>query len=834
MTGETLPRTFGPYTLLKLLARGGMGEIFLARATGLAGFQKYYALKKLLTKFVNDSDVTTRFIDEAKLGARLCHPNVVQVFDLGRIGNELYMASEFVDGFDLRRILRFCHEKKRRIPIDIALFIVREILSGMAYAHKQVDAEGRRINLIHRDISPQNVLVSFEGEVKIIDFGLAKSTQRSSETQANVLLGNFGYMSPEQARGKRLDERTDVYSAGIVLFELVTGTKRFVDDNPLSLLEKVAHPAPLMPSERTPGIATEVDQLFARAVHPDRERRFATAAEFRDELTRQLHKINPRAAREPLAAFLEHLFLGGPAPTTFGGDDDPANHSVSVVVKQLVGDTAAFTSTKEGDLKNRALTEFEDDAPQTQGHDRMRLARLGDLLDVVELMSDVATAPAAPEVTVPTPRALAPVPAAPAASGHVDPASRPPQLVTFEEPEEIGVDLDSSRQLMADATGSMPSDDEPTRVTGAPQAPTDEPIAAPPPAPPASPLMASPRPLMAIPTTAFGVAAKLAPLSPRPPITPADADLPDIDEADLVEVGDDIPIVTDSVPHVVIGTPAGFLSTMPTPLAAPAPIAPVARTTSQPAPPVPPPAVAASPIRSSVVDNAQHFHALPTEIDIEVDESNPPQPLRSDFAPVPAYESLIIDFDDVSDARTAALEAPPVATAANAQRVAKTAEPVAGEQLQIPIGNKPTVRFTRTRRAESLPGVDIGDILGEPASVRPPVASAPVKPTLPGTPHVDESHRPAAAMPEERPAPTPSRPAIPAAQVVAPPAAAPPIRPAATAPSPVEPAAPGGIRPALPVAQRQWVRRRDERAVLKRDETTEREDADVPPKPPRD
>jgi len=168
-----LPRSFGSYSLLKLLARGGMGEIYLARTAGITGFEKYYAVKKLLKKFTHDNDVGARFVDEAKLGARLQHPNIVQVYDLGRVSDELYMATEFVDGFDLRRVLRFCHEKKKRIPLDIALFIVREVLSGLAYAHRQIDAEGQSINLIHRDISPQNVLVSFEGEVKIIEIGRA-------------------------------------------------------------------------------------------------------------------------------------------------------------------------------------------------------------------------------------------------------------------------------------------------------------------------------------------------------------------------------------------------------------------------------------------------------------------------------------------------------------------------------------------------------------------------------------------------------------------------------------------------------------------------------------
>ena len=393
-TPSDLPRSFGNYSLLKMLARGGMGEIYLARTVGITGFEKYYAVKKLLKKFTHDNDVGARFVDEAKLGARLQHPNIVQVYDLGKVVDELYMATEFVDGFDLRRVLRFCHEKKKRIPLDIALFIVREVLSGLAYAHRQVDADGQLINLIHRDISPQNVLVSFEGEVKIIDFGLAKSTQRSQETQANVLLGNFGYMSPEQARGQLLDVRTDVYSCGIVLFELVTGTKRFVEENPLKLLEMVARPTPILPSDRVPSIPRAIDRIYERATSQERDSRYSTAEEFRDNVTAALHKLNPKASRENLAQFLNHLFLGGQAPPSV--DSDVLNKSVVLMARDLHAGTDAFTGNAADDLKNRALaSDFSDTAAQTASHPLLRSARVGD-----ELTHEAITGEANPSVVL--------------------------------------------------------------------------------------------------------------------------------------------------------------------------------------------------------------------------------------------------------------------------------------------------------------------------------------------------------------------------------------------------------------------------------------------------
>ncbi len=384
-----LPRAFGNYSLLKVLARGGMGEIYLARTVGITGFEKYYAVKKLLKKFTSDNDVGARFVDEAKLGARLQHPNIVQVYDLGRVNDELYMATEFVDGFDLRRVLRFCHEKKKRIPLDIALFVVREVLSGLAYAHRQVDADGQLINLIHRDISPQNVLVSFEGEVKIIDFGLAKSTQRSQETQANVLLGNFGYMSPEQARGEVLDVRTDVYSCGIVLFELVTGTKRFVEENPLRLLEMVARPTPIVPSDRVPSVPKAIDRIYEKAVSQDRDNRYPTAEAFRDDVTAALHKLNPKASRENLAQFLNHLFLGGQAPPSV--DNDVLNKSVVLMAKDLNAGAEAFSASAVDDLKNRSLSsDFSDTAPQTASHPLLRSARVGDQLSHEAITGEAA------------------------------------------------------------------------------------------------------------------------------------------------------------------------------------------------------------------------------------------------------------------------------------------------------------------------------------------------------------------------------------------------------------------------------------------------------------
>ncbi len=294
------------------------------------------------------------------------------------------------------------------------------------------------------------MLVSFEGEVKIIDFGLAKSTQRSQETQANVLLGNFGYMSPEQARGQILDVRTDVYSCGIVLFELVTGTKRFVEENPLKLLEMVARPTPIMPSDRVPSAPKAVDKIYARATSQDKEQRYTSAEAFRDDVTTALHRLNPRASRENLAQFLNHLFLGGQAPPSV--DNDVLNKSVVLAARDLhMSSESLGSGNAADDLKNRSLGQnFGEDAPQTASHPLLRSARVGDVLshDVITGEPPLTTAPAmaasaalsstpsspsmkAPLVTAPPPAAL---------PGRSGPAADPQTLLTDPQAQLLEVD----------------------------------------------------------------------------------------------------------------------------------------------------------------------------------------------------------------------------------------------------------------------------------------------------------------------------------------------------------------------------------------------------------
>ncbi len=306
----SLPAVFGRYLLIQRISRGGMGEIFLAKH-GLAGFEKLCVIKKVLPSLAEDDQFISRFIDEAGVAIKLQHVNVAQVFEVGRVGDEYFLALEYVEGRDLRRTLTLLNRAHRRLPVDLALFIAREMAQGLAYAHRRTGNDGSSLNLVHCDISPPNVVVSFEGETKIIDFGIAKSAMRATATDPKMGFGKFGYMAPEQlVRGGQVDHRTDVYAVGVVLFELLTGQRLYeVGDNPdyRALARQVVKGEFRRLSQLDPALAP-LDELVVRALTPRAEDRYQTAAELRDAIQGALVSINPTISTDVLGAFMRELF----------------------------------------------------------------------------------------------------------------------------------------------------------------------------------------------------------------------------------------------------------------------------------------------------------------------------------------------------------------------------------------------------------------------------------------------------------------------------------------------------------------------------------------------
>ncbi|MEW6433513.1 MAG: protein kinase, partial [Myxococcota bacterium] len=302
------PQRFGRYTLLMPISTGGMGEVFLGRLEGAHGFDKLCVIKKILPHLAEDPEFVERFVDEARILVKLSHGNIAQVLDMGVHEGAPYIALEFVDGKDLRRVLSRMRDRKLPIPMSFILTVMTRVLDALAYAHRKRGEDDRELNLVHRDVSPQNVLISYEGEVKIIDFGLAKSTLSSSKTNPSIILGKFMYMSPEQARHQKVDRRSDLYSVGLCLYELVTGKNPFEAVPPGELMAKVASPSIRPLFEVEPLTPMALSEAVSKALQPDPANRFQTAEEFRGKLQAILLDIDPAAGPETASRFMREAF----------------------------------------------------------------------------------------------------------------------------------------------------------------------------------------------------------------------------------------------------------------------------------------------------------------------------------------------------------------------------------------------------------------------------------------------------------------------------------------------------------------------------------------------
>ncbi|HXZ24775.1 MAG TPA: serine/threonine-protein kinase, partial [Nitrospiria bacterium] len=283
MTMTTLqhsaPARFGKYLLMDRLAAGGMAELFLAKQIGLKGFEKVVAIKRILPALTQDQEFVGMFINEAKLAALLSHQHIVQIFDLGTTEGFYYIAMEYVMGKDLRALVQRSQARSLPLTPGHALLIASRICAGLDYAHRKKDLHGRDLHLVHRDVSPQNILISYEGEIKLVDFGIAKATTQATETRTGTLKGKLSYMSPEQATGKPLDHRSDIFSLGIVLHELVTGQRMFTGNNEFAIIEQVRQAQIAPPSERNRDLPPEIDGLIMKALAKNPADRFQHASD---------------------------------------------------------------------------------------------------------------------------------------------------------------------------------------------------------------------------------------------------------------------------------------------------------------------------------------------------------------------------------------------------------------------------------------------------------------------------------------------------------------------------------------------------------------------------
>jgi serine/threonine protein kinase len=271
-----------------LLGQGGMGEVHLARLTGAAGFEKLCIVKTILPQMMTDPQFVDRFHHEAKVLVQLNHSNIAQVYDMGDVDKTLYMAIEYVPGVDLARVEDRARAHDSAVPVPVALLIGQQMCEALGYAHRKVGGDGAPLGLVHRDVSPQNVMVSYEGEVKVIDFGLAKSSARSKHTLPSTVLGKLGYMSPEQARADKVDHRSDIYSAGIVIWELLAGRSFITGGTVGEMVAMMANPKIPPLRDLRPEVSEAVERLVVRALQPDAAARYSRADDFARAINEQL------------------------------------------------------------------------------------------------------------------------------------------------------------------------------------------------------------------------------------------------------------------------------------------------------------------------------------------------------------------------------------------------------------------------------------------------------------------------------------------------------------------------------------------------------------------
>ncbi len=308
---------FGQYRLLERIGVGGMAEVWKARMTGVEGFQKTVAIKKILPHLTDSPAFVDMFIDEAKLAAQLSHANIIHIYDLGKIDHDYYIAMEYVEGANLRNLLNVARERGKPVPIGLALFVAARLASALDHAHHKRDFEDRDLGLVHRDVSPQNVLIGYEGTIKLCDFGIVKAVSKSSHTQMGALKGKLQYMSPEQAWGKMVDGRSDIFAVGGLLFEMLTGRRLFAGDSEMEVLEAVRECRIQKPSELRPEVSDEVDALVLKALEAEPGDRFQSAGELSRRLEELLTSFRPAPGQAELAAYVAELFDRGPA-TAFG------------------------------------------------------------------------------------------------------------------------------------------------------------------------------------------------------------------------------------------------------------------------------------------------------------------------------------------------------------------------------------------------------------------------------------------------------------------------------------------------------------------------------------
>ncbi|MCA9565145.1 MAG: protein kinase, partial [Myxococcales bacterium] len=346
-------RSFGRYQLDRVIGRGGMGEIYLASTEGLGGFRKEVAIKVILGHLSEEPEFVQRFIDEANIAVRLTHGNIVSVFDMGQAEGKVFIAMEYIPGRDLRDFLRTLSIRGHRLDPALALFIIGEVAKGLAHAHAKSE-NGEPLGIIHRDVSPSNVLLSHDGVVKLTDFGIAKAASRLGHSITGRLQGKFCYMSPEQASGRSVDFRSDLFSLAAVAYEALLGVRPFDDESDLATLDRVRDVDYAAPTAVDESMPAALDEVFERAFQADPEARYPDAVAFFRALQHAFGDLQPAAEAE-LSAALQKTYPEGvvaktPVASGLGFDEILAMQAEQVLGSTPAGNTRTLTASAPGAL----------------------------------------------------------------------------------------------------------------------------------------------------------------------------------------------------------------------------------------------------------------------------------------------------------------------------------------------------------------------------------------------------------------------------------------------------------------------------------------------------
>ena len=296
---------FGKYEKIRRIAQGGMGEVFLARQTGV--LDRLAILKALRVDLAKETEFVDQFLDEARVAATLNHPNIVAIYDVGEFNSTYYIAMEYIAGEDLSKLWYAAAKAGIGLPFQVSVRIIMEAALGLDHAHRARDVRGQPLNIVHRDVSPQNIMVRADGVTKLVDFGIAKAANKSSRTQAGMVKGKLQYMSPEQVRGEPLDGRSDQFSLGIVLWEMCTGRRLFKADNEINTLQKILQTPIPRPSQHVPGFPVELEAVIARMLERDPNKRFANVGEVAARLKEYLDRSSVSSGEVSVAAFVQQI-----------------------------------------------------------------------------------------------------------------------------------------------------------------------------------------------------------------------------------------------------------------------------------------------------------------------------------------------------------------------------------------------------------------------------------------------------------------------------------------------------------------------------------------------